>query len=139
MPNTPHNHPQKGTTMNSTTLDLDALRHALEGRDAAALTALYDETAELVSVRQDAPPGAPHVVRGREAIAAHYDDLLGRDATHVVERSVGVPGTAAIVESCRYSDGTRVLCMATFDVNTAGRIVRHLEVSAWDDTPSNGS
>ena len=125
--------------MNPTTLDLDGLRHALEGRDAAAVTALYDDDAELVSVRQDAPPGAPHVLHGREAISAHYDDLLGRDATHVVERAVGVPGTAAIVESCRYADGTRVLCMATFDVNTAGRIVRHLEVSAWDDTSSTGS
>jgi len=122
--------------MNSITLDLDALRHALEGRDAAALTAFYDERAELVSVRQDAPPGAPHVLRGRTAIGAHFDDLLGRDATHVIERAVGAPGTAAIVESCRYADGTHVLCMAAFDVNSAGRITRHLEVSAWDDAPS---
>jgi hypothetical protein len=122
--------------MTSITLDLDALRHGLEGRDAAAVTALYDESAELVSIRRDAPPGAPHILRGRDAIGAHFDDLLGRDATHVVERSVGVPGTAAIVESCRYADGTRVLCMATFDVNTDGRIIRHLEVSAWDDEPA---
>ena len=71
---------------------------ALEGRDAAAVTALYDEPAEPASVRQDAPPGAPHVLRGRTAIGAHYDDLLSRDATHVVERAVGVPGTAAIVD-----------------------------------------
>ncbi len=119
--------------MNSATLDLDALRQAIEGRDPTALTALYDEDAELVCVRRDAPPGAPHVVRGRRAIGAHFDDLLGRDATHVIERAVGVPGSAAIVESCQYADGTRVLCMASFDVNTAGQIIRHLEVSAWDD------
>jgi hypothetical protein len=125
--------------MGSTTLDLDALRSALEGRDAAAVTALYDERAELVSVRRGAPPGAPHVLRGRTAIGAHFDDLLSRDATHVVERAVGAPGTAAIVESCRYADGTRVLCMATFDVNPAGQIIRHLEVSAWDDEPSPNS
>jgi hypothetical protein len=129
----------KGFTMNSITLDLDALRHALEDRDAAAVTALYDESAELVSVGRDAPPGAPHVLRGREAIGAHYDDVLSRNATHVVERAVGVPGTAAILESCRYADGTRVLCMATFDVNTAGQIIRHLEVSAWDNEANSGS
>jgi len=119
--------------MNSTTLDLDGLRHALEGRDAAAVTAFYGDDAELVSVRPDAPPGAPHVVRGRAAIGAHFEDLLSRDATHVIERAVGAPGTAAIVESCEYADGTHVLCMATFDVNTAGQIIRHLEVSAWDN------
>jgi hypothetical protein len=119
--------------MPPTTLDLDALRKALEGRDAAAVTALYDEGAELVSVRRDAPPGAPHVLRGRQAIGAHFDDLLGRDATHVIERAIGVPGTAAIVESCQYADGTRVLCMASFDVNPDGLITRHLEVSAWGD------
>lgn len=117
--------------MNSTTLDLDGLRRALEGRDAQAVTAYYDQDAELVRVTRDAPPGAPHVVRGRAAIGRHFEDILTRDATHVVERAVGAPGTAAIVESCRYGDGTQVLCMATFDVNTAGQIVRHLELSAW--------
>ncbi len=121
--------------MNHATLNLDALRHALESRDADAVTALYDDAAELVSVRRDAPPGTPQVIRGRQAIGAHFADLLGRNATHVVERAVGVPGTAAIVESCRYADGTNVLCMATFDTDTAGRIIRHLEVSAWDDPP----
>jgi ketosteroid isomerase-like protein len=121
--------------MSSATLDLDALRHALESRDADAVTALYDDDAELVSVRRDAPPGAPRIIRGREAIGVHFADVLGRDATHVVERAVGAPGTAAIVESCRYADGTEVLCMATFDTDTAGRIIRHLEVSAWGDTP----
>jgi len=119
--------------MTSATLDLTALRTALEGRDAAAVTALYDDAAELISIRRDAPPGAPRVIRGRDAIGAHFADVLGRDATHIVERSVGVPGTAAIVEACRYADGTQVLCMATFDTNADGRIIRHLEVSAWDD------
>ena len=119
--------------MNATTLDLDGLRQALEGRDAAAVTAYYDDHAELVSVGRDAPPGAPQVLRGRTAIGEHFKDILSRDATHVVERAVGAPGTAAIVESCRYADGTSVLCMATFDVNTDGQIVRHLELSAWDD------
>jgi ketosteroid isomerase-like protein len=119
--------------MESATLDLSALRSALEQRDAAAVTSLYADDAELVSVRRDAPPGSPAIIRGRRAIAAHFDDLLARDATHVVERAIGVPGTAAIVETCRYADGTHVLCMASFDVDTAGRIVRHLEVSAWDE------
>jgi hypothetical protein len=129
-----HTHPhEKGTPVTTTTLNLTALRAAIEGRDAAAVTALYDDDAELISIRRDAPPGAPRVIRGREAIGAHFADVLGRDATHVVERSVGVPGTAAIVEACHYSDGTQVLCMATFDTNTDGRIVRHLEVSAWDE------
>ena len=120
------------SSTSTATLDLDGLRHAIEGRDAAALTAFYDEDAELVSVRRDAPPGSPHVLRGRRAIGAHFDDILSRDATHVIERAVGAPGTAAIVESCRYADGTQVLCMATFDVNTEGRIIRHLEISEWD-------
>ena len=119
--------------MESATLDLRVLRSAIEQRDAALVTSLYADDAELVSVRRDAPPDAPHVVRGRRAIGAHYDDVLGRDATHVVERAIGVPGNAAIVESCRYADGTRVLCMASFDVDTEGRIVRHLEISAWDE------
>jgi hypothetical protein len=50
-----------------------------------------------------------------------------------------VPNGLFVARLTPTTDGTRVLCMATFDVNSAGRIIRHLEVSAWDDTPSNGS
>ena len=42
--------------MESATLDLRVLRSAIEQRDAALVTSLYADDAELVSVRRDAPP-----------------------------------------------------------------------------------
>ncbi len=115
------------------TFDLDTLRRGIEERDAEAMLSLYADSAEMTEVDKTNPPKAPRVFRGKEAIGEHLRDVCGRDMTHQLERPVVAEGRLAFTEACRYADGTGVLCMATADLDDAGKIVRQVAVTAWDE------
>jgi ketosteroid isomerase-like protein len=119
-------------TTTETTFDVDALRRGIEGRDVAALLSLYGDDAELRIVDRASPPGNPRVLRGKQDVAAYLNDVCGRDMTHHLERVVVQGDTAAYLESCRYADGTRVLCSVVLDL-AGGRIQRQVGVQAWDE------
>lgn len=112
--------------------DLDALRRAMETRDAAAQTAMFADDADISMVDKDNPPSAPRQIQGREAIAALFDDICNRDMTHEVQRALVSGDTAAFSEACRYADGTRVLSNAVLDLRD-GRIAHAEFVQAWDE------
>ncbi len=116
----------------TTTFDLDALRRGLEDRDADVLLALYSPDAEIVEIDKDHPPTSPRTISGHEAIAAHLRDVCERDMTHRLARPVVADGRLAFTEECAYGDGTQVVCMATADLDDAGRISRQVAVTAWD-------
>jgi ketosteroid isomerase-like protein len=112
--------------------DLDALRRAVESRDAGAQAAMFADDADVTMIDKDNPPSSPRQMRGREAIAAMFEDICSRDMTHEVQRALMSGDTAAYSEACRYADGTRVTCSAILDLRD-GR-VQHMElVQAWDD------
>jgi SnoaL-like protein len=110
----------------------ETLRRGVEERDASALLDLYVDHAELQIVDRTSQPGSPRVLRGREAIGAFLEDVCARDMTHQLERLVVNGDMAAYLESCRYPDGTRVLCSAMLDL-VGGRITRQVCVQAWDE------
>ncbi|WP_067824972.1 nuclear transport factor 2 family protein [Nocardia inohanensis] len=111
--------------------DLREFRRGIEERDAAALRALYAEDAEIQLIDQDNPPSHPRVLRGLEQIGAYLTDVCDREMTHEIQHAVTDGNTVNFFESCRYPDGTRVLCAATLDL-ADGRIVRETGVQAWD-------
>lgn len=119
--------------MSATTgqFDLEALKRAIEHRDAEAIVALYAPDAEVIMVDQLHPPSSPRRLSGIDEIRAMIEDVCGRDITHEVTRAVSSPQGAAYTEACRYGDGTRVLSSSMLDVQ-GGRIVRQEEVQAWD-------
>lgn len=112
-------------------LDFEAVRRAIERRDAGALASLYAEDAELRVINRDATPSSPFALRGREAISEYLRDVCGREVTHRVEREVLGEERVAFNQACRYPDGSRVLCAATLEIK-GGRIVRQVNVEAWD-------
>lgn len=116
----------------STASIMPAIRAALEGCDGEALAALYAPDAEMRTVDRTHPPSDPLVLRGREAIAAHWADVCGRDMTHSVENEVEATDRVAFTEACRYGDGTRVLCATVAHV-AGGLITRQTVVQAWDE------
>ena len=116
----------------ATAFDLAALRRAIEQRDAAGQLALYAPDAEVRLVDKIATPGKPRVMRGRDEIAAWVEDVCARDMEHRVEQPVLSGDRAAFVETCRYPDGTNVLCMAVLEL-AGGRIVRQTAIQAWDE------
>jgi hypothetical protein len=120
------------STPTATGFDLAALARAIEERDAAAQVALYAPDAEVRLVDRIATPGKPRVLRGREEIAGWLDDICQREMIHRVDQGVQTGDRAAFVESCRYPDGTNVMCMAMLEVD-GGRIVRQVAIQAWDE------
>jgi hypothetical protein len=119
------------------TLDTDALRQGMEGRNLEAMLSLYADDAEISIVDQRHTPSHPQVVHGREQIRAFLTDIFGRDITHHVDHIVSGNGTVSFMERCEYPDGSRVLASAVLDID-AGRIVRQEEIQAWDSTPESG-
>jgi hypothetical protein len=70
-------------------------------------------------------------VRGRDEIRRWIEDVCERDMTHRVDMEVLAHGRAAFIESCRYADGTNVLCAAMLELRD-GLITRFVGVQAWD-------
>jgi hypothetical protein len=110
---------------------LSALRRAIEERDATSQLALYADDAEVRLVDQNNPPSTPRVLRGKQAIAEWIEDVSSRDMTHLVGHEVIQGNQAAFTETCRYPDGTNVLCTAVLDLDQ-GLIVREFGLQAWD-------
>ena len=113
-------------------LDFEALRQAIEGRDADALVSFYSDDAELRTINRRTPPSSPEVLRGKEEISNYLRDVCEREMTHRIENEVVGEGRIAFNEACEYPDGTRVLGAETLEISD-GKIVRQINVEAWDE------
>jgi ketosteroid isomerase-like protein len=107
------------------------LRRAIEGRDAKALIGLYADDALLRIIDHDNPPSKPRELKGRQAIAAYYEDVCGRAMTHHIEAGVSNGNELAFTQACTYPDGAKVFCAAMLETKD-GKIVRQTAVQAWD-------
>ena len=107
------------------------LRSAIEGRDARKLTEFYNADAVLQIIDADNPPSRPRELRGREAIAAYFDDVCGRAMSHRVEIGIREGDRIAFTETCTYPGGERVACQAMLDLNH-DLIARQVMLVVWD-------
>ncbi len=90
-----------------TTIDLEALRRAVEERDAAGMLALYADDAEVRLADRDDTPGNPRVLSGKDEIRAFVEDVCARDMTHRVEHAVADGGpTSCARQRCRSATGS---------------------------------
>ncbi len=112
--------------------DMETLRRATEGRDAATLLSLYSDDAELRIIDRLHPPSQPLELQGKEAIRSYLEDICGREMTHTIETPVVAPDRWAYTQACQYPNGTRVVMMATVDLRD-GKIARQTNVQAWDE------
>jgi ketosteroid isomerase-like protein len=115
----------------SATVDIDALRTAIEARDADGVAAWYAPDATLTILDRDHPPAAPAVHRGLDAIRAYYQDICGRNVNHEVRDAVATPEGFAFTQHCSYPDGAAVLC-ATVARTQDGKIRSQTAVQVWD-------
>jgi hypothetical protein len=113
------------------TLDIAAIRRAIETRDGVSLAGFYADDAVLRIMDQYNPPASPHEIRGRDAITAYYDDVCGRTMTHRVDFGIAEGDRLAFTQTCTYPDGKRVFCSATLEL-IAGKIARQVAVQVWD-------
>jgi quercetin dioxygenase-like cupin family protein len=119
------------STASGGTLDLDALRQGMEGRNLEAMLSMYADDAEISIVDQRHTPSNPQTLCGRDQIREFLSDVFGRDIRHHVDHIVSGNGTVSFMERCEYPDGSRVLASTVLDIDE-GRIVRQEEVQAWD-------
>jgi ketosteroid isomerase-like protein len=110
---------------------VDELKRAIEGRDARGLIGLYDDDALLRIIDHDHPPSQPLDIKGKQAIAAYYDDVCGRAMTHKVSDTLSGDQALSFTQTCNYPDGTKVFCAAVLEIK-ADKILRQTCVQAWD-------
>lgn len=110
----------------------ETMRRAIEQRNAEVLASLYADDAELRVVDRNQTPSSPLVLHGKAAIAEFLKDICERDMTHRIEQEVIGENRLAFLEACEYPGGCHVLCAAVMDLQ-AGKIVRQVNVQAWDE------
>jgi ketosteroid isomerase-like protein len=120
------------STTTTPTFDFAELKRAGEERDATAQLALYADDAAVTVVDRINTPGSPRVLRGREEIRAWIEDACERDITHSVQHRVQDETGAAYIQSCRYPDGTKVLCATVLELD-GGAIASQTVVQVWDE------
>ncbi|WP_327721194.1 nuclear transport factor 2 family protein [Streptomyces sp. NBC_00490] len=115
-----------------TAFNTETLRRSIEGNTAANLLSLYADDAELRVVDRNTQPSSPRVLHGRDEIGELLEDVYSRDMTHKLEHCVMEGDTAAFSESCRYSDGVRVLSESMITLRD-GKIAEQIMIQAWDE------
>ena len=118
--------------MTTSSIAVDDLKAAIEGRDAARLISLYADDAVMRIIDRDNPPSRPRELKGREAIAAFYDDVCSRAMTHRVEAGVSDGRRIAFTQACAYPDGAKVMCLSMLELRD-GLVARQTVVQAWDE------
>ena len=115
-----------------TTFDLDRFARAAEARDASTQLSMYAPDATVTIVDKITQPGSPRVLHNSGEIKTWVEDTYGRDMTHAVNHKVNDHNGAAYTQSCRYPDGTNVLCATVIEL-TEGLISSQTVVQAWDE------
>jgi ketosteroid isomerase-like protein len=119
------------TSSTITSIDVHALRQAVQARDSEALAGLYADDATLEIVDAGNPPSAPLRLSGAPEIGARLRDIYTRDMTHEVDVIAAGPDALGYTVSCSYPDGGRVRCSSLAELRD-GRIAREVLVQVWD-------
>lgn len=109
-----------------------AIKHAIETRDGGELASFYADRAVTRIIDRNNPPSKPREIKGRQAIAAFWDDICSRAMTHRVDVSVAEGDRLAFTQACAYPDGAKVFCIAVVELKD-GQIVDQTVVQAWDE------
>lgn len=113
------------------TFDIPAYVAAIEGRDPESQVIAFSADAELTVIDHEHPPSNPLVLRGADALRAHFADVCARDMTHKVTTATAADDRLTVELTCRYTDGTQVACLSVSGL-AEGRISWQRGVQAWD-------
>lgn len=113
-----------------TRFDLEALKRALEARDAARVLAFYSEDLEHLEIDAAAPPKAPRKT-GIDYIGAAIQGAANGGVTLSMENLVAGDGRAACTITCGLPDGRRLVSNTIYELKD-GKIVRQLDVQVTD-------
>ena len=115
-----------------TRFDLDRFTRAAEERDASTQLSMYGPDATVTIADKVSLPRSPRVLHNRGEIKTWLEDMYGRDMTHSVKHTVRDDTGAAYTQTCRYPDGTNVLCATVIELDH-GVISNQTVVQVWDE------
>ena len=111
--------------------DFAAFKRAFKAKDFEAWIAFYAEDAEWTEYRGHNPPRSPNVMRGRDAIAQFLEHVCAAPIAIRFEDEVVAGEGAAFRLWVTLADGRRIVEQVI--IRTAGgRIIRQVDVEAWD-------
>jgi hypothetical protein len=97
------------------------------------MLSFYADDAQLRIVNRLHPPSNPYELHGKEQIADFQRRIFARDMKHRLEREVVGEKRLAFHVACEYPSGEHLLDATVIELDEGGKIVRHLEVQAWDE------
>ena len=110
----------------------EALREAIESRDADRMLELYTDDAVIIGYSKNSPPASPTKVEGKANIEPMLRDVFGREMTHELADEVIGEGRLSYNEHCEYPEGNRVFTSVVCDLRD-GKIVRQVQQETWDE------
>ena len=110
--------------------DFAAFKDAFERKDAERWAEFYAEDAEWIEYKPSAPPRDPVRMVGRERIAEFIASLEKSDIEITLADEV-LGSERAALSVVTLPDGKRVFEHTTVHIED-GRIVRQVDVEAWD-------
>ena len=111
--------------------DFAGFRRALTTRDVPAWLAHFADDAEWIEHRPSDAPRPPERIRGRAAIARYLEEIAAEDLRLAIEDEVIGGDRIAFRIVCDLADGRRMVEHAIATIRD-GRIVRMVEIEAWD-------
>ena len=117
----------------ASSLDLEALRRAVEDLDAEPLASLYAEDAQASFVGPGAPPSSPYEQSGKQEIMETHRRVFEEDIRQHIENEVIGKDRVAFTIPAVYPEGKRELCAVFLDLDEEGKIIRQTIVQARDE------
>ena len=111
--------------------DFAAFQAAVEGRDVAHWLAFFDDDAEWIEYGPSSPPQRPRRLQGKTAIGAFLHRVASSGVTLQLSDPVVTRTRAAFALTCTLRDGRRGFEHVILHL-AGGRIVRQVDVEAWD-------
>jgi hypothetical protein len=112
--------------------DYSAFKRAFETQDVDAWLAFYDDHAEWIEYRHNAPPKSPNVMRGKVEISAFLKRVKASNLILELSDEVLGPTRAAFRVNCTLPGNDRRIIENVIVQFKDGRIVQQVDVEAWD-------
>jgi ketosteroid isomerase-like protein len=113
------------------TFDFAAYSRAFVEKDLEPWLGFYADDAEWIEYKPTAPPSAPVRMSGKAAIRAFLDGVAASDIGLALSDAVVGDDRVAFCVTCDLGGGRRVIENVILTIRD-GRIVRQVDVEAWD-------
>ena len=111
--------------------DYLAFKSAFEARNVDAWLSFFDEKAEWIEYRHNAPPASPNCMQGKSEIGSFLERVKNSNVHLELSDEVLGPTRAAFCVTCTLSGGRRIIENVIIHLR-GGKIIRQVDVEAWD-------